>query len=161
MNHTSPRTQTWSVELEYLVCFNDNNFFVFHCYFTSISPPERFIENVLKNVDRQHVDMDTLTPQDLDQLSSLIAEALQVVDQDKGLNRGLSRMRGPGPRDLEGEMSDGEEEAEEEEEAGEVPRDELLGNAPTLKPQESTPVALAALQGNFIVIRFVFTQLKY
>lgn len=107
------------------------------------SVDERFIENVLKNVDRQHVDMDTLTPQDLDQLSSLIAEALQVVDQDKGLNRGLSRMRGPGPRDLEGELSDGEEDAEEEEE---VPRDELLGNAPTLKPQESTPVALAALQ---------------
>ncbi|KAL3988913.1 hypothetical protein ACER0C_013231 [Sarotherodon galilaeus] len=100
---------------------------------------QRFIENVLKNVDRQHVDVDTLTPQDLDQLSSLIAEALQVVDQDKGLNRGLSRMRGPGPRDLEGELSDGEEEAEEEEEEGEVPRDELLGNAPTLKPQESTP----------------------
>lgn len=110
------------------------------------SVDERFIENVLKNVDRQHVDMDTLTPQDLDQLSSLIAKALQVVDQDKGLNRGLSRMRGPGPRDLEGELSDGEEEAEEEEEEGQVPRDELLGNAPTLKPQESTPVALAALQ---------------
>uniref|UniRef100_A0A669BPF0 Receptor-type tyrosine-protein phosphatase N2 n=1 Tax=Oreochromis niloticus TaxID=8128 RepID=A0A669BPF0_ORENI len=150
-----PRTQTWSVQLEYLVCFNDNNFCVFHIYFTSISPPERFIENVLKNVDRQHVDVDTLTPQDLDQLSSLIAEALQVVDQDKGLNRGLSRMRGPGPRDLEGELSDGEEEVEEEEEEGEVPRDELLGNAPTLKPQESTPVALAALQGNFTVIHFI------
>uniref|UniRef100_A0A3Q4GA60 Protein tyrosine phosphatase receptor type N2 n=1 Tax=Neolamprologus brichardi TaxID=32507 RepID=A0A3Q4GA60_NEOBR len=151
-----PRIQTWSVQLEYLVCFNDNNFFVFHCCFTSISPPERFIENVLKNVDRQHVDMDTLTPQDLDQLSSLIAEALQVVDQDKGLNRGLSRTRGPGPRDLEGELSDGEEEAEEEEE---VPRDELLGNAPILKPQESTPVALAALQGNFIIQKMPFVKL--
>lgn len=107
------------------------------------SVDERFIKNVLKNVDRQHVDVETLTPQDLDQLSSLIAEALQVVDQDQGLNRGLSRMRGPGPRDLEGELSDGEEEGGEEEE---VSRDELLENAPTLKPQESTPIALAALQ---------------
>ncbi|XP_030607491.1 LOW QUALITY PROTEIN: receptor-type tyrosine-protein phosphatase N2-like [Archocentrus centrarchus] len=109
------------------------------------SVDERFIKNVLKNVDRQHVDVETLTPQDLDQLSSLISEALQVVDQDQGLNRGLGQMRGPGPRDLEGELSDGEEERGEEEEE-EVSRDELLENAPTLKPQESTPIALAALQ---------------
>lgn len=96
------------------------------------------------------MDVDTLTPQDLDQLSSLIAEALQVVDQDQGLNRGLSQMRGPGPRDLEGELSDGQAEEEEEDDS----REELLENAPTLKPQESTPIAL---QGNFIVIHFVFT----
>ncbi|AWP03596.1 putative receptor-type tyrosine-protein phosphatase N2-like [Scophthalmus maximus] len=63
---------------------------------------ERFIENVLKNVGRQRVDVDDLTPQDLDQLSSLIADALQVVDRDQGTNRGLSRAR-TGPRDLEGE----------------------------------------------------------
>uniref|UniRef100_A0A8D3BYI2 Receptor-type tyrosine-protein phosphatase N2-like n=1 Tax=Scophthalmus maximus TaxID=52904 RepID=A0A8D3BYI2_SCOMX len=82
---------------------------------TSISPPERFIENVLKNVGRQRVDVDDLTPQDLDQLSSLIADALQVVDRDQGTNRGLSRAR-TGPRDLEGELRNGERDDEEEEE---------------------------------------------
>ncbi|XP_070700752.1 receptor-type tyrosine-protein phosphatase N2-like [Pempheris klunzingeri] len=108
------------------------------------SVDERFIEKVLKNVGRQHVDMDELTPQDVDQLSRLIADALQVVDRGKELNGGLTRVR-PGPRDLGGELSDGEEEEE-----GEAARDEeeekLLENAPTLKPQESTPTLPAPLQ---------------
>ncbi|XP_054451925.1 receptor-type tyrosine-protein phosphatase N2-like [Anoplopoma fimbria] len=103
---------------------------------------ERFIQNVLKSVGRHHVDVDGLTPQDLGQLSSLIADALQVVDQDQGQNRGMARVR-PGPRDLGGELREGEEEEgpvrDEEEE-------KLLQNAPTLKPQESTPKAQAALQ---------------
>ncbi|XP_050925745.1 receptor-type tyrosine-protein phosphatase N2 isoform X2 [Lates calcarifer] len=112
--------------------------FVNYCF------QEKFIENVLKNVGRQHVDVDDLTPQDLDQLSSLIADALQVVDQDQGLNRGLTRVR-PGPRDLEGELRNGEEE-EEEEAARDGEEEKLLENAPTLKPQEGTPIAPAALQ---------------
>ncbi|XP_040911140.1 receptor-type tyrosine-protein phosphatase N2-like [Toxotes jaculatrix] len=108
------------------------------------SVDERFIENVLKNVGRQHVDVDNLTPQDLDQLSSLIADALQVVDQDQGINRGLTRVR-TGPRDLEGELKNGEEE-EEEDAARNEEEEKLLENAPTLKPQGSTPIVPAALQ---------------
>lgn len=100
------------------------------------------------------MDVDDLTPQDLDQLSSLIADALQVVDQDQGLNRGLTRVR-PGPRDLEGELRNGEEE-EEEEAARDGEEEKLLENAPTLKPQEGTPIAPAALQGNFREIHCVF-----
>ncbi|XP_059200204.1 receptor-type tyrosine-protein phosphatase N2-like isoform X2 [Centropristis striata] len=106
------------------------------------SVDERFIKNVLKNVGRHHVDVDGLTPQDLSQLSSLIADALQVVDQDQGPNRGMPRVR-PGPRDLEGELKEeqvGEEAARNEEE------EKLLESAPTLKPQENTPVVPAAVQ---------------
>ncbi|XP_073347940.1 receptor-type tyrosine-protein phosphatase N2-like isoform X1 [Pagrus major] len=108
------------------------------------SVDERFIEKVLKNVGRQHVDVDTLTPQDVDQLSRLIADALQVVDQDKGPNRGPTRVR-PGPRDLGEEPRDTEDE-EEEEAARDEEEEKLLENAPTLKPQESTPVMPAALE---------------
>lgn len=124
-----------------------------------MSPPEKFIEKVLKNVGRQHVDVDNLTPQDLDQLSRLIADALQVVDQKQGLNRGLSRVR-PGPRDLEGEMNNVEDEEEEKEEAAARDEEEekLLENAPTVKPQEITPAVPAALQGNFY--RFIFYTIK-
>uniref|UniRef100_UPI0037E96F76 receptor-type tyrosine-protein phosphatase N2-like n=1 Tax=Semicossyphus pulcher TaxID=241346 RepID=UPI0037E96F76 len=107
------------------------------------SVDERFIEKVLKNVGRQHLDVDDLTQQDLDQLSSLIADALQVVDKDQGLNRGPTRVR-PGPRDLEEEprgTEEGEEEAFRDEE-----EEKLLESAPTLKPQESTPVVPAALK---------------
>ncbi|XP_042353947.1 receptor-type tyrosine-protein phosphatase N2-like isoform X2 [Plectropomus leopardus] len=105
------------------------------------SVDERFIENVLKNVGRQHVDVDGLTPQDLGQLSSLIADALQVVDQKQGINQGLTRVR-PGPRDLEGELR----EEEEEEAVRDEEEEKLLENAPTLKPQENTPIMPSALQ---------------
>ncbi|TKS79399.1 Contactin-associated protein-like 3B [Collichthys lucidus] len=111
-------------------------------------PYKKFIEKVLKNVGRQHVDVDNLTPQDLDQLSRLIADALQVVDQKQGLNRGLSRVR-PGPRDLEGEMNNMEDEEEEEKEeaaARDEEEEKLLENAPTVKPQEISPAVPAALQ---------------
>lgn len=106
------------------------------------------------------MNVDTLTPQDLDQLSRLIADALQVVDQDKGPNRGLTRVR-PGPRDL-GEEPRNAEDEEEEEAARDEEEERLLESAPTLKPQESTPVMPAALQGNFYSDSFcVFTRLKY
>ncbi|XP_029381160.1 receptor-type tyrosine-protein phosphatase N2-like isoform X2 [Echeneis naucrates] len=100
---------------------------------------ERFIENVLKNVGRQHVDVDDLTPQDLDQLSSFIADALQVVEQDQAQNRGLSQVR-TAPRDLEGEADEEEEAARDEVE------EKLLEAAATLKPQGSTSKMPAALQ---------------
>lgn len=103
-----------------------------------LRPPEKFIENVVKNVGRQHLNVDNLTPQDLDQLSSLIADALLVVDQDPGLDRGLSRDRGLGLRDLEEEQSDSNEEEDEK---------LLLKSAPTLKPQDSPSVSLTAPQG--------------
>ncbi|XP_053186790.1 E3 ubiquitin/ISG15 ligase TRIM25-like [Scomber japonicus] len=48
---------------------------------------KRFIQNVLKNVGRQHLDVDNLSQQDVDQLSRLIADALQVVDHDNGPQR--------------------------------------------------------------------------
>ncbi|XP_030259711.1 receptor-type tyrosine-protein phosphatase N2-like [Sparus aurata] len=108
------------------------------------SVDERFIEKVLNNVGRQHVNVDTLTPQDVDQLSRLIADALQVVDQDKGPNRGPTRVR-PGPRDLGEEPRDAGDE-EEEEAARDEEEDRLLEGAPTLKPQESSPAMPAALQ---------------
>uniref|UniRef100_A0A3Q3BHH3 Receptor-type tyrosine-protein phosphatase N2-like n=1 Tax=Kryptolebias marmoratus TaxID=37003 RepID=A0A3Q3BHH3_KRYMA len=100
------------------------------------SVDEKFIENVVKNVGRQHLNVDNLSPQDLDQLSSLIADALLVVDQDPGLSRGLSRDRGHGLRDLEEELSDSRDEEDEK----------LLQNAPTVKPQESLPMSLTAPQ---------------
>ncbi|XP_062285453.1 receptor-type tyrosine-protein phosphatase N2-like, partial [Scomber scombrus] len=107
---------------------------------------ERFIQNVLKNVGRQHLDVDNLSQQDVDQLSRLIADALQVVDHDKGPNMGLTRSR-PGPRDLEGEeeeLNDGEEETEDA--ARDEEEEKLLDNAPTVKPQLSTQPAPATLQ---------------
>lgn len=57
---------------------------------------ERFIQNVLKNIGRENVDVDSLNQHDLDQLSSFIADALQVVDrdqsrvQDRDVSRGQS-----------------------------------------------------------------------
>ncbi|XP_029971640.1 receptor-type tyrosine-protein phosphatase N2-like [Salarias fasciatus] len=110
------------------------------------SVDERFIEKVLKNVGRQHVDVDNLTPHDVDQLSRLIADALQVVDRDQGPDRGrLTGIRGPGPRDVavDGEAAAAEEEEEEDEEEERLPE-----KAPTLKPQESSPAAMAALQAD-------------
>lgn len=40
---------------------------------------EIFIRNVLQNVGRHNVDVESLNAEDLDQLASLIADALQVV----------------------------------------------------------------------------------
>ncbi|KAM6989487.1 receptor-type tyrosine-protein phosphatase N2-like [Tautogolabrus adspersus] len=108
------------------------------------SVDERFIEKVLKNVGRQHLDVEELTQQDVDQLSSLIAEALQVVDKDRGRNGGATRVR-PGPRDLEEEQRSLEEDEEEEADKDEE-EEKLLENAPTVKPQESTSTAPSALQ---------------
>lgn len=104
--------------------------------------------------------MDNLTPHDLDQLSSLIADALQVVDHDKGPNMGPTRVR-PGPRDVEEEeLNDGGEEVNEE--AARDEEEKLLKNTPTTKPQQSAPaIAPAALQGNFMVIYFALFLHNY
>lgn len=124
------------------------------CSSLPISAAERFIEKVLKNVGRQHVDVDQLTPHDLDQLSRLIVDALQVVDQDQGPSRSRSRVR-QGPRDLGGDAGEGESEGEGEEEEEE----RLLKNAPTLNPRGAD--APAELQGNFTVIHSHFCFLFF
>ncbi|TTH23512.1 Receptor-type tyrosine-protein phosphatase N2 [Bagarius yarrelli] len=54
---------------------------------------ETFIRNVLRNVGRQNVDVESLSAADLDQLASLIADALQVVEKQAE--------KGYKPRDLQ------------------------------------------------------------
>lgn len=120
------------------------------CSLPTLSAAERFIQKVLKNVGRQHVDVDDLTPHDLDQLSRLIVDALQVVDQDQAANRGLFSVR-PRPRDL-GERDEEEEEEEDEDE------EKLLENAPTLKPQDSTLVLPAEFQGKYKIVYLVYLR---
>ncbi|XP_030629180.1 solute carrier organic anion transporter family member 5A1b [Chanos chanos] len=44
---------------------------------------ETFIQNVLLNVGKHNVDVGSLSPADLDQLARLIADALQVVEQER------------------------------------------------------------------------------
>lgn len=85
--------------------------------------------------------VDNLTPQDLDQLSRLIVDALQVVDQDRGHNRGLARVR-PGPRDVGGRLTD-----DEEDEGGENEEEERL--------PENPPVTPADRQGDFLGSAFI------
>ncbi|XP_048122366.1 receptor-type tyrosine-protein phosphatase N2 [Alosa alosa] len=52
---------------------------------------EKFIQNVVKQLGRKSVNIDAMSPKDLDQLSDIIAEALQVVD---GVGPQVSRQRG-------------------------------------------------------------------
>ncbi|XP_066537009.1 receptor-type tyrosine-protein phosphatase N2 [Hoplias malabaricus] len=49
------------------------------------SVDEKFIQGVVSQLGQQSVNMDTLTPGDLDQLSEVIAQALQVVDKAEGV----------------------------------------------------------------------------
>lgn len=105
---------------------------------------ERFIEKVLKNVGRQHVNVDQLTPHDLDQLSRLIADALQVVEQDQGPSRDRPRLR-QGPRDLGGEMTG--DEGEGGEKTMQEGEEKALENPPTLKPRGGAEETPAELQG--------------
>lgn len=91
------------------------------------------------------MDVDQLTPHDLDQLSRLIADALQVVEQDQGPPRDRPRLR-QGPRDLGGEMAGDEDESEGEEvEEGE---EKALENSPTLKPRRLAEDTPAELEGS-------------
>ncbi|KAJ8268613.1 hypothetical protein COCON_G00137850 [Conger conger] len=54
--------------------------------------PERFIQNVVSQLGRHDVSVDSLSGGELDQLADVIADALQVVDQDGGRRAG----EGPG-----------------------------------------------------------------
>ncbi|RXN17331.1 receptor-type tyrosine- phosphatase N2-like protein [Labeo rohita] len=47
--------------------------------------PEKFIDGVVNQLGRQSVNVDTLTPKDLDKLSKVITQALQVVDGVEGV----------------------------------------------------------------------------
>ncbi|KTF72121.1 hypothetical protein cypCar_00032827 [Cyprinus carpio] len=47
--------------------------------------PEKFIDGVVNQLGRQSVSVDTLTPKDLDKLSRVITQALQVVDGVEGV----------------------------------------------------------------------------
>lgn len=58
---------------------------------------ESFIWKVLRNVGRHSVDVKSLKAADLDKLAVLIADALQVVEQQAG--------QGETPRDLETQQS--------------------------------------------------------
>ncbi|XP_061653826.1 receptor-type tyrosine-protein phosphatase N2-like isoform X1 [Phyllopteryx taeniolatus] len=100
---------------------------------------EKFIQNVLKNIGRQHLDVDNLTPHDMDQLSNLIVDALQVVDKDRTADQ--ERIRS-GPRDLGGELSDGKEE-----ERKETARDEekITEDAPILMTSSDPPQEVQSL----------------
>lgn len=91
-------------------------------------------------MDRQHVDVDKLTPHDVDQLSRLIVDALQVVDKDQGQNGGPFQAR-PGPRDVGGQLTD------EEEEDGADKENEEEDRPLRLDPGEDGPVSPAELQG--------------
>lgn len=84
---------------------------------------------------------DNLTPHDLDQLSRLIVDALQLVDRDQGRNRGLVRLM-PGPRDLGGQLTDEEEEEGADGESEEEQR--LQENSPT------PPATPSGHRGNFV-----------
>lgn len=46
---------------------------------------EKFIQGVVKQLGQQSINVETLTPSDLDQLSEVITQALQVVDDAKGV----------------------------------------------------------------------------
>ncbi|XP_041697904.1 receptor-type tyrosine-protein phosphatase N2-like [Coregonus clupeaformis] len=98
----------------------------------------------IQNVGRHNVDVDDMSPKDLDQL---IADALQVVDQKQTQAR-------PGPRDL------GEEEEQEEEDEGgnegpgeqgpweqeEEKEDIVLPSATEKTDPESTPLEESVVQ---------------
>ncbi|XP_049603675.1 receptor-type tyrosine-protein phosphatase N2 isoform X2 [Syngnathus scovelli] len=84
---------------------------------------EKFIRNVLKNIGRQHLDMDDLTPHDVERLSNLIVDALPVVDKGGSADRDASADRN-GLRDLAGK-----EEGQKKE--------EIVAEAPTRVPKSS------------------------
>ncbi|XP_037132798.1 receptor-type tyrosine-protein phosphatase N2-like isoform X2 [Syngnathus acus] len=87
---------------------------------------EKFIRNVLKNIGRQHLDMDDLTPHDVERLSNLIVDALLVVDKDGSVDRDASADRN-GLRDLAGkEEGQKKEEIVEEAPTRDPPQDQSL-----------------------------------
>ncbi|KAB5535615.1 hypothetical protein PHYPO_G00119920 [Pangasianodon hypophthalmus] len=73
---------------------------------------ETFIQNVLRNVGRHNVDVESLSAADLDQLASLIADALQVVEKQAE--------KGYRPRDLQTEDLQTEDQETGDQETGEL-----------------------------------------
>ncbi|CAB1317573.1 unnamed protein product, partial [Coregonus sp. 'balchen'] len=112
---------------------------------------EVFIQKVLKNVGRQNVDVDDLSPKDLDQLSTLITDGLQVVDQEQTQAQARA-----GPRDLgkeeeeEGNEGPGEEGPgdQEEEKEESVPPSATEKTAPKSTPVEEAVVQERQMEGD-------------
>ncbi|KAI4891449.1 hypothetical protein NFI96_025138, partial [Prochilodus magdalenae] len=84
---------------------------------------ETFIRNVLRNVGKHNVDVESLSAADLNQLAGLIADALQVVDQQAD--------QAYAPRDLDREEQLGDQQ----------PGDLQLEN---LQPKDQKPADLEA-----------------
>ncbi|KAL2085592.1 hypothetical protein ACEWY4_018912 [Coilia grayii] len=70
---------------------------------------EKFIQNVVKQLGRQSVNIDAMTPKDLDRLSDMITKALQVVD---GVGPDFSRQRGREVTEAEEAVDESESEDE-------------------------------------------------
>ncbi|XP_062377688.1 receptor-type tyrosine-protein phosphatase N2 isoform X2 [Sardina pilchardus] len=103
---------------------------------------ERFIQSVVTQLGRKSVNVEAMSPKDLDQLSDIIAEALQVVD---GVGPQVSRQRGREVTADEGAADEDEDEDESEGES-EVKRDpeldpELRAAQPGALKEETAPQA--------------------
>lgn len=94
---------------------------------------------MVKQLGRQSVNIDAMTPKDLDQLSDIIAEALQVVDGVGGKN---NQQRGREVTADEGAADEGESKGEGESEAKRDPELE-----PSLGAERSDSLEEAAPQG--------------
>lgn len=88
---------------------------------------ETFIRNVLRNVGKHNVDVASLSAADLDQLAGLIADALQVVEQQAE--------KGYAPRDLQGE------DQPEDLQPGDLHPEDLKPEGQEYREQDHTPEA--------------------
>lgn len=77
--------------------------------------PEKIIQGVVKQLGQKSINMEALSPSDLDQLSEVITQALQVVDDVEGVkgrevvvDDESEMKREPGPQGQLGKLS-GEE----------------------------------------------------
>lgn len=92
---------------------------------------ESFIWKVLRNVGRHSVDVKSLKTTDLDKLAVLIADALQVVEQQAG--------QGETPRDLETQWRP-EDEAEDMQYEDQHPESDAMEQTPKDSAQKKTEV---------------------
>ncbi|MGH0169130.1 UNVERIFIED_CONTAM: hypothetical protein FKN15_066754 [Acipenser sinensis] len=65
---------------------------------------ESFIENVVKQLGKHSVNIDGLSPKELDQLADVIADALQVVDQGDTNPQEMKRVSASGMEEYENDM---------------------------------------------------------
>uniref|UniRef100_A0A4W4FR60 Protein tyrosine phosphatase receptor type N2 n=1 Tax=Electrophorus electricus TaxID=8005 RepID=A0A4W4FR60_ELEEL len=75
--------------------------FVLSQYFITLPSSETFIQNVLRNVGKHNVDVENLSAADLNKLAALIADALQLVEQQAE--------QGYTPRDLQEDDQPGDQ----------------------------------------------------